>query len=88
MQVEPFSKIQRTELFESIHLQEALYPGQGHGGSGVYPRNTGHEAGIDPDGDTSPSQSTKATHLHLIYICLFGRCFKPQYLKKMLSKYK
>lgn len=32
--------------------QEALYPGQGCGGSGECPRNTGREMGVHPGWDT------------------------------------
>ncbi|MCI4376506.1 hypothetical protein PGIGA_G00189270 [Pangasianodon gigas] len=35
------------------------------GGPRACPRNTGHEAGIHPGWDTSPSQGTMHTHSHL-----------------------
>lgn len=38
-----------------------LYPGQGHGGSGLYPGNTEGEVGIQPGWDAGSSQCTVHT---------------------------
>lgn len=44
------------------HLQNLLYPDHGHGESGVYPRNTGHEASTHLKWDASLLQGTMRAH--------------------------
>lgn len=39
-------------FFTVLPVSIAFYHGQGLGGSGAYPRNTGHEPGICPGWDT------------------------------------
>lgn len=62
--VQPCRDLCRTHLDNSLtHFQKCFILLRVAADPDVYPGNTGHEAGICPECDASPSQGTK-THIH------------------------